>query len=64
MMPPIFPNEMTEYTVHCDYYGGGHTRCCLAPGHAGPHMFKCASKNCPGFAWLASNTAHPVPPCF
>ena len=44
--------------------GTAPVRCCQETDHEGPHMYKCASPRCPGFGWLASNTPHPVPPCF
>lgn len=38
--------------------------CVAQRGHAGPHIYRCASPHCPGMPWRASNTPHPVPRCF
>lgn len=46
------------------YRPGDGVQCCAETDHEGSHKYKCASKRCPGFSWLASNTPHPTPPCF
>jgi hypothetical protein len=38
-------------------------RCVERQGHSGPHMYRCASDNCPGYPWRASNTPHPWDTC-
>lgn len=67
VLSPEFRAEIEHAldVTQCAYRAGvNETRCCLHIEHEGPHRFKCASKRCPGFPWLASNTPHPVPPCF
>jgi hypothetical protein len=34
-------------------------RCCLAAGHDGGHMYKCAGPSCPGLTWPVSVMPHP-----
>lgn len=46
----------------CTYELRGN-RCCLDKGHGGDHHYKCASPNCPGYFWLASERPHPTNTC-
>lgn len=36
-------------------------RCCLLPGHDGPHRYKCCSPHCEGLIYPASERPHPCP---
>lgn len=55
-------DENEEHSGSCPTDRNG-CPCCLERGHAGDHMYKCASKECPGYAWPASENPHPGNTC-
>lgn len=39
------------------------SQCCLEMDHSGVHLYKCASKHCPGYTFPAFEMAHPKETC-
>jgi hypothetical protein len=63
---PTEPNDDDRCMYfHIDKKNSANTaRCCLKNGHRGDHLYKCASRDCPGYPWAHSiSCPHPLNTC-
>lgn len=59
-----YPENRCTYIHINEKDSSGTGRCCLIANHKGDHLYKCASKTCPGYPWVPTvGNRHPINTC-